>query len=168
MRRTLTRVSVGHVHLAEICAREHRKWLPGPNAPSKTRHEKYPSETGGGNDAFGARSETQRRRDIPRMARNRGISKVHSQITVKTGLAGWGGRIRTCKCQIQDFAHVYSHTRNEFGSSRGLTTRGRCMGVHRKSHHSSGRGGCLGARKLGVKHATYMQPGLSAFACDMS
>jgi hypothetical protein len=28
------------------------------------------------------------------MAQNRGISKVHSQITVKTGLAGWGGRIR--------------------------------------------------------------------------
>ncbi len=24
------RVSVGHVHLAEICARDHRKWLPGP------------------------------------------------------------------------------------------------------------------------------------------
>ena len=48
-----------------------------------------------GGDAFGARSETQRRRNIPRMARNRGISKAHSQITVKTGLAGWGGRIRT-------------------------------------------------------------------------
>jgi hypothetical protein len=57
--------------------------------------KKYPPETGSGNDAFGARSETQRRRDIPRMARNRGISKAHSQITVKTGLAGWGGRIRT-------------------------------------------------------------------------
>ena len=71
-----------------------------PNAPSKTRHEKYPSETGGGNDAFGARSETQRRRDIPRMARNRGISKAHSQITVKTGLAGWGGRIRTSASEI--------------------------------------------------------------------
>jgi hypothetical protein len=24
------RVSVWHVHLAEICARDHRKWLPGP------------------------------------------------------------------------------------------------------------------------------------------
>ena len=53
----------------------------------------------GGNDAFGARSETQRRRNIPRMARNRGISKAHSQITVKTGLAGWSGRIRTSAFQ---------------------------------------------------------------------
>ena len=43
-----------------------------------------------------------RRRDgvIPRMARNRGISKAHSQITVKTGLAGWGGRIRTSASEI--------------------------------------------------------------------
>jgi hypothetical protein len=46
------------------------------------------------------------------MARNRGISKAHSQITVKTGLAGWGGRIRTSasgivpKSRVQDLCRV--------------------------------------------------------------
>jgi hypothetical protein len=43
-----------------------------PVASAKTRYQKQPSETGGGNCAFGARSGTRRLNHFPRMARNRG------------------------------------------------------------------------------------------------
>jgi hypothetical protein len=73
---------------------------------------------------------------------------------------------------------IYSHTRNEFlFMPRSHLLRAHC--THCKSYHSQlevapnvrhwaqrGTGGVGRVRKLGVKHATYMQPCLSAFARD--
>src|SRR2546421_10177388 len=59
--------------------------------PMKTRHEKWPLETEGRNDAFLARSGTRRPSQIPQIARNRAVSgggTTHNGGD-RTGWLGW-------------------------------------------------------------------------------
>src|SRR6266404_575354 len=67
---------------------------------AKTRHQKVASETRGQIDASVAQILTRRPRRIREMPRYRVVLRAFAGWPVETGLAGWGGRIRTSAFRI--------------------------------------------------------------------
>ena len=68
--------------------------------PAKTRHQEVASETRGRNGASVIQFPTRRPRGICEMPRYRVVLRAFAGWPVETGLAGWGGRIRTSAFRI--------------------------------------------------------------------